>query len=133
MWLRAAKCAPVVILDEKLMNYRVSKTQGTYVINRLRTRETEFFRVMDFHIEKNRGIHDISKNTRNKYDLLRFKDRLICAVNSRYAGNFKVFISQLKNMPWLKYLKNPYFYPLVFRLIYESIFKQNANPYGLVR
>jgi len=133
MWLRAARCSPIVILNEKLMNYRVSKTQGTYILNRLRTHETEFFKVADFHIKKYTGIHEISKDTLSRYDLLRFKDQLIRAVNSRYAGNFKDFMVQLRNIPWFKYLKNPHFYPLIFRLIIESLFKRNANPYCSLR
>jgi glycosyltransferase involved in cell wall biosynthesis len=133
MWLRAAKCAPIVILDEKLMNYRVSKTQGTYVLNRLRTHETEFFRVMDFHIEQNKSTFGISRDTKNKYDLLRFKDQLICAFNYGYNGDLKNFIIQMKNIPWIKYLKIFHFYGLIFRLMVASIRRQNANPYGLLR
>jgi hypothetical protein len=63
MWLRAAACAPVIILNEKLIKYRVSKTQGSFDINKLRTRESDFFKVMDHHIEQNKDRGMISGNS----------------------------------------------------------------------
>jgi glycosyltransferase involved in cell wall biosynthesis len=105
MWLRAAELAPIVILDEKLMSYRVSKTQGTNVLNRLRTHGSDFFKVMDFHIEKYKSTHEISSNLMNSYDLLRFGDQLICARNSLYKRNWAEFKKQIKDIPWYKYFR----------------------------
>jgi glycosyltransferase involved in cell wall biosynthesis len=133
MWLRLAKCAPVVILDEKLMRYRVSKTQGTYILNRQRTHEADFFRVMDTHIEKNKNTFEISGDTKNKYDLLRFKDQLTCAFNCVCNGDLKKFTLQMKNIPWIKYFRITPFYVLIFRTMAASIRRQRANPYSLMR
>jgi glycosyltransferase involved in cell wall biosynthesis len=132
MWLRAAECAPLIILDEKLMNYRISKSQETYVLNRLRIHEAEFFKVMDFHIEKNKNNFEISKDTKDKYDMLRFKDQIICVFGYGYKGDFKNFIIQMKQIPWKKYLKIHRFYWLIIRLIIITIRHKNANPYGLM-
>ena len=128
MWLRAAACAAIVILDEKLMNYRVSKTQGTNVLNRLRTHESDYFKVMDFHIAKYKKTHEIPANLMNSYDLLRFGDQLICARNSLYKRDWKEFKDQIKNIPWLKYsriiIQNPKLLYLKFQLhLYFRTFK----------
>ena len=61
MWLRAAARVPVLILNEKLINYRVSKTQGSFGINKLRTCESDFFKVIDYHLEQNKEIEDDSR------------------------------------------------------------------------
>jgi glycosyltransferase involved in cell wall biosynthesis len=128
MWLRASACAPIVILDEKLMHYRVSKTQGTNVLNRLRTHESDYFRVMDFHIAQNKGTIEISAKSMNSYDLSRFGDRLFCARNSFCKKDWKNFKDQIKNIPWKKYVKilvqNPRLIFAKFQLYtYFRIFK----------
>lgn len=126
MWLRAAGRAPVVILNEKLINYRKSKTQGTYTLNQLRTNEADLFKVLDFHIarfEEKNGKNTIPLASMNKYELLILEDRLICALNYLNKRNFKLFKDQIKNINWLKYLclysRNPQlFHPHVSRRIY---------------
>lgn len=130
MWLRASACTPIVILDEKLMNYRVSKTQGTNVLNRLRTHGSDYFKVMDFHIAQNKNTNEISAKSMNSYDLLRFGDQLICARNSLYKRDWAEFKKQMKNIPWIKYsriiIQNPKLLYLKFQLLlYFKTFKVN--------
>ena len=48
MWLRVTAYAPIIILNEKLMKYRVSKIKGSNILNHLRTQESDFFKVMDY-------------------------------------------------------------------------------------
>jgi len=128
LWLRVAAYAPIVILDEKLMNYRVSKTQGTNILNRSRTHESDYFKVMDFHIAQNKDINEISAKAMNSYELSRFGDHLICAHNSLYKKDWKEFKDQIKNIPWTKYFKilvqNPQLIYAKYRLFsYFKIFK----------
>jgi glycosyltransferase involved in cell wall biosynthesis len=103
MWLRAAACAPVLILNEKLINYRVSKTQGSFGINKLRTCESDFFKVMDCHLEHTKEkipIHSI-----NSYEILRMGDQVIRAWNSLHKRELKQFRDLVRNTPYLKYVK----------------------------
>ena len=126
MWLRAAACAPIVILDEKLINYRLSKTQGSQSISRLRSREADFFRVMDFHIAQNKD--QIPVDSMNSYDLSRFGDQLICAYNAMRKRDWEEFNDKIKNIAWIKYakilIKNPQLLYVKFQLYsYIRIFK----------
>ena len=105
MWLRAAKCAPVSIINEKLMNYRISKTQGTNILNLGRTHEADFFRVMDFHIAQNLISDQISSKAMNKYNISRFGDQLLCIRNSFDKRDLKEFKNLIKNVQWIKYAK----------------------------
>jgi glycosyltransferase involved in cell wall biosynthesis len=105
MWLRAAACAPVVILNEKLINYRVSKTQGSFAINKLRIHESDFFKVMDYHIEHSKDRLVISPRSMNNYEILRMGDQLIRARNCLYKRNWKEFNSQILIIPWMRYAK----------------------------
>lgn len=77
MWLRAMKHGPIIILPEKLFNYRVSSLQGTNKMNRLRTRESDYFKVMDYHLAQNK----VSENIRMSYELSRFGDQVLCQKN----------------------------------------------------
>jgi glycosyltransferase involved in cell wall biosynthesis len=128
MWLRVTAYTPIIILDEKLMQYRVSKMQGTNILNRLRTQGSDFFKVMDFHIARNKDTVKISEKAMNSYDLSRFGDQLICARNSLYKKNGTEFKDQISNIPWIKYLKiviqNPRLLYKKFQLYsYFRIFK----------
>ena len=105
MWLRAAERAPLVILNEKLINYRISKTQGSFSINRLRTRESDFFKVMDYHLEHNKYSRIISEHSINSYEISRMGDQIIRAWNSLNKRDWKQFNHQVKHTPWLKYAK----------------------------
>ncbi|WP_321504113.1 glycosyltransferase [uncultured Methanoregula sp.] len=105
MWLRAEESAPLIILDEPLMNYRVSQMQETYQINLLKTTEADFFKVMDFHIEQNKKSIVLENRVKNRYELFRFEDQLNCALSYIHKGEIKNFRMQLKIIPWHKYLE----------------------------
>jgi glycosyltransferase involved in cell wall biosynthesis len=105
LWLRAAATAPMIILNEKLMNYRVSKSQGSFAINKLRTHESDFFKVMDCHIAQNKNEDMISTDALDSYEISRMGDQLIRAWNSFSKRDKKKFKEQLNQIPWMKYAK----------------------------
>jgi len=128
LWLRASVCAPVMVLDEKLMNYRVSKSQGTNKINRLRTQESDYFRVLDYHLGQLTGKTDISAKARQSYELSRFGDQLIRIGNTIKKRDWKECKIQVRKVPWTKYFlltfKNPRAIFVKFHLFaYFRIFK----------
>lgn len=128
LWLRASACAPVLVLDEKLMNYRVSKSQGTNKINRLRIQESDYFRVLDYHLGQLTGKTDISEKARQSYELSRFGDQLIRIGNTIKKRDWKECEIQVWTVPWTKYflfiLKNPRAIFVKFHLFaYFRIFK----------
>jgi len=105
MWLRAAARAPVVILNEKLINYRVSKTQGSFGINKLRTCESDFFKVMDYHLEYATVTGRIPVHSINSYEISRMGDQIIRAWNSLNKKDWKQFRDLVRTIPCLKYAK----------------------------
>lgn len=105
LWLRAAAAAPVIILNEKLMNYRVSRAQGSSKINILRTDESDFFKVMDYHIAMNKDAAMISAYSMNSYEISRMGDKLIRAHNSLKMRDWREFSEQIKNIRWIEYFK----------------------------
>jgi len=125
MWLRGAKTRPIIILDEQLLHYRVSKTQGTYLINYSRTAEADFFKVMDLHLKTT--TNSIKKRIKYRYDLFRLEDQLNCAINYLNNGNRKQCMEILKQIPWAHYFKiyftNPtMIHPKISRGIYGRLF-----------
>lgn len=128
LWLRASACAPVMVLDEKLMNYRVSKSQGTNQINRLRTQESDYFRVLDYHLCQIENKMEISSKARQSYELSRFGDQLIRIGNTIKKGDWKECKIQVRNVPWaknfLRIFKNPRaIYVKLHLFAYFRIFK----------
>ena len=105
LWLRAAAAAPVVILNEKLMNYRVSRAQGSSKINKLRTEESDFFKVIDYHIAMSKDAYLIPAYSMNSYKISRMGDQLMRAHNSLKLRDWRKFSKQIKIIPWTEYLK----------------------------
>ena len=98
MWLRILKTHPISILNEKLMNYRVSNNQGWFLYNYLRTDEADFFKVMDFHLANiNHDVEGIPNDSLNIYEIKRYKDNLIRAMNCIYKGQSCNIEKLLKN------------------------------------
>lgn len=81
MWLRILEKHTIAILNENLMSYRISKTQGCRLYNYLRTKEADFFKVMDFHLSKKNDDLKIPKSALNRYELQRTVDNITRSVN----------------------------------------------------
>jgi glycosyltransferase involved in cell wall biosynthesis len=104
MWLRVAKTGPVIIIDENLLKYRMSRTQWSFTYN-ARTQEADGFRVMDFHIAESGTRGEISSDTRGKYELRRMEDQIFCALNFLKKHDFLGFRQHVNHMTWGKYLR----------------------------
>lgn len=87
MWLRILAKHPIGILEEKLMSYRFSNTQGSYQFAYLRTEQADFFRVMDYYLSAEIVPLNIPKNVLNKYEQLKNIDRIRCAKNHLLKGH----------------------------------------------
>jgi glycosyltransferase involved in cell wall biosynthesis len=86
MWLRILEEGPIVVLDEKLMSYRVSTTHGSYQWRFCRTEEAHFFKVMDYHLSvKSRGL-TIPRSGVDRYEFQRSLDKIMRAMNHLNKG-----------------------------------------------
>lgn len=89
LFLRAAESAPIIILDEKLFNYRISKVHGQYYLNKTRVHEGEFFKAADYHISKSKIM--IPGSILDKYEQMRFADMMFRMENCLQTGNMKEY------------------------------------------
>jgi hypothetical protein len=110
------------------MNYRVSRAQGSTKINKSRTEESDFFRVMDYHIAMNKDAAMISAYSMNSYKISKMGDQLIRACNSFSMRDWKKLTEQIKNIPWTEYfrilIRNPEILFQKFQLYsYFRVFK----------
>jgi glycosyltransferase involved in cell wall biosynthesis len=123
MWLRAAEIAPIIILNELLVKYRISKTQGSYAINRLRVQESDGFKVWDFHLAQNQNNNErfeISTDTLTIYDIFRLQDKLTCALNFLYKHDIKGFKTKIKGISWFNYALIYFRTPTLFHPKYST-------------
>jgi len=86
MWLRILKKGPIAVLDEKLMNYRVSTTHGSYQWRFSRMEEAAFFKVMDYHLSVESEVLHIPGSVLDKYEFQRSLDRIMRAINHLNKG-----------------------------------------------
>jgi glycosyltransferase involved in cell wall biosynthesis len=123
MYLRAAKSAALIILDEKLINYRVSKIHGTYYLNHLRIHEDDYFKVLDYHISKSKSLFKISRNTLDKYERIRLNDLLFRGNNCLQIGDLNQFKEVIKTYFQIKYVRIMLKYPSIFKWFCQENFQ----------
>lgn len=86
MWLRILKKGPIAVLDDRLMSYRVSTTQGSYQLGFFRTEEADFFKVMDYYLSLKSEVLHIPRRVLDKYEFQRSLDKIIRAINHLNEG-----------------------------------------------
>ncbi|WP_321507958.1 glycosyltransferase [uncultured Methanoregula sp.] len=86
MWFRISKSGPVVLIDEYLMKYRISPTQGGYLIVSVREEEAAFYKVMDAYLPGVAAHYPIPKNSLDRYELFRNNDRIKRSMNMILNG-----------------------------------------------
>jgi glycosyltransferase involved in cell wall biosynthesis len=129
-WLRISKLHKIGIVQKPLLNYRISTTQGSYLINSGRTRLADFFKVIDSHLA---DISDLTgfKKELKYYNILKAGDLTICAVNLLKQEDsteaYKLFHKSIKitNILYIKRIKQLKFY--LFSLIMYSILSLSAE------
>jgi len=87
MWLRILQTCPIAILDEPLMEHRVSSAQGSYTTRYLRTELADFFKVMDHYLGSESSALRIPRKALRKYAFLRAIDNIRRAVNHLIKGH----------------------------------------------
>ncbi|PIZ05046.1 MAG: hypothetical protein COY58_01260 [Gammaproteobacteria bacterium CG_4_10_14_0_8_um_filter_38_16] len=61
VWLRIAEHHPIGVINEPLMQYRVSKNQGSYLLDRTRTTRAPFLSVVEHYFEKKTNSGRLTK------------------------------------------------------------------------
>jgi len=85
VWLRLAKVAPIAVIGERLMRYRLSSAQFSEKI-RNRTERTDFFLVMDEYLSKPEVAKMVSKSDIRRYGWLMRHEVVACSLNLCVAG-----------------------------------------------
>jgi glycosyltransferase involved in cell wall biosynthesis len=123
MWLRAAEYGSIMVLSEKLIHYRISQNQGTFILNYLRTHEADSFKVCDYHINANRGRIQINDKIMCIYQISRFCDQLFCARNyllKHDMDGFKTSFAESLDKTNIKLMIR---HPLLSKQIYRYLIK----------
>jgi len=81
MWFRILEKYPIVILPEKLINYRISNTHETYLINYLRTEQANYFKVMNHYLANKINKMNFPKRALSNYEFQKSRDKLKCVIN----------------------------------------------------
>jgi len=123
MWLRAAEISPIMIINENLINYRLSKNQGTFRLNHLRTKEADFFKVLDYHLSKVRNTVEIPEYASKLYNIHRLNDSLLRARNYLIKLEPKKFWHLMKEIPWIEDLLIILKKPCLFKLIFGDLYR----------
>jgi glycosyltransferase involved in cell wall biosynthesis len=81
VWLRILEKAPIGIIPEKTMRYRVSDSQWSANV-RANTEQADFFKVIDFYLGKEQVRNGLSANDMANYLGLERRDRVVRAANA---------------------------------------------------
>jgi len=111
MWLRILEKYPIGIIKEKLMKYRMHNNQGAFSYEHMRTKEANFFLVMDYFSKKLSFYASIDNKKKRQYEYLKCLDNTKIAINLLIIG---------KTIDSLKLLKKD-FTLNIFRAFFENI------------
>lgn len=89
MWLRIVRQVPVAILNERLMRYRVGKSQWSARYNHLRTTPDWAFAVMDHYLERDGWLPKLSAVDLTEYAFHRCDDDTFRAANLVILGDVR--------------------------------------------
>jgi len=81
MWLRILEKHPIAFLEERLLNYRISKSQGSYTLGYLHTEKSDFLKTMDHHLSVKSRNMNIPYEILDSYEIKRSFDNLLRSVN----------------------------------------------------
>jgi glycosyltransferase involved in cell wall biosynthesis len=104
MWLRILERGPVAILNDKLICYRVTENSGTFKLNNMRTEKADFFRVIEYYLEKYPEL-EFSSNTVTQYRYYELGDTVGRATNYIAMNRLDESYVLLKELLTPKYLK----------------------------
>ena len=125
MWLRVSRSTCVYIVDECLIDYRISKNQGSYNYNKGRTSLAIFFSVVDFHL-KNVDTRVYREEVIDKYILHRKRDMMKCNVNRMLAESNSEEYDVQVSLRDLKYGRDGDVLFLVFSSVVYKLFKNTV-------
>lgn len=104
MWLRISEIVPITVLNEKLICYRLSNKQGTYQQLHLRTEQTDFTKLMDYHLYSKSKSFNIPQDAIDHYELIKKLDSILFAANFIIKGQITESKRLLKEIITLKTL-----------------------------
>jgi len=106
VWLRILEKYKIGILPEKLINYRVSSDQGTAIYGRNKTEPADFFKVIDYYLQKDFVSTLMSHEDYENLYCLRNLDNMSIALNCILNNNFKYAREVSKDVVTYNYFKN---------------------------
>lgn len=86
VWFRLLHIGPIGILPAKLMQYRVSGTQGSATV-RLKTERADFFKVIDYYLSKTENKSLVTDSDIKNYYRLEIRDLAMRSFNALISGN----------------------------------------------
>lgn len=126
MWFRISEKYPIHIIDKKIMNYRISTTQGSFVYNNKRTEVADFFKVMDYYLYIKKI--PISKKGQIIYETHKRKDKIQCIRNEIFNNNFQAAEGKIKDLfsfkevfLSIKYIRSPYLFLVRMKDFYTIV------------
>ena len=132
LWFKIAQKYDVAIIDEPLINYRVSRSQGSQVIARQRTERADYFRVMEAFAGKIQGHRN-----RYYYQASLMKDCVYRALNLSLSSSLNesnILIKEawrLYGRSFFPFLINPK--TMIYFFISLMLAFMNRMPFATIR
>ncbi len=100
MWFRIVRRFPVAILNERLIRYRVSRTNWSARYNNLRTTPDWTFPVIEHYLQKDGWVGKLTAADLAEYAFHRCDDDTFCAANLLLRGDVNAARKLLDNRPY---------------------------------
>ena len=105
MWLRIGRQYDIGIIDEPLLNFRISNTQWGARYNKLRTTLADYFTVVDHYLVESEVRHTVTQGVLAFHEMERSADLVLCAMNLLAQGHVNEAQVQLDSaLQWRHFL-----------------------------
>jgi glycosyltransferase involved in cell wall biosynthesis len=141
MWLRISKRSQISIINKPLMSYRISRNQGGFAYQYLRTDEANFIKVVDFYLACCADNLRVPEYGLRYYELYKSSDKFFRSMNFLIKGDSvnaerilkDVLFSNFKNLSNLDHLHLVLKALLALIMVYAGLGKYAAGIYRHIK
>lgn len=108
MWLRIAEKYKIAIINNPYLLYRISKSQGTYVLSIGKETQADYFTVMDYHISKCKKINSKFLKRYNCYRSMNMITQSLNLIKNNKSKEAYLLLNQAVNFNNIPYLIHIY-------------------------
>lgn len=89
LWLRISQIGQIGIINDRLHKYRISNSQGSFLIYNKRTEPQDYFKVIEYYLEQPAAKSIVSAKSLHFYKMHKGAELIVCSKNLLLSDRVK--------------------------------------------